>query len=306
MRNLSVDSGGVRIAVRDFGGEGPALVLLHGLTGTFLDWTLMAPLLTAQHHVVALDLRGHGDSGDGDWSWADALADVAAVAEVVGDDNPAVAGHSLGGMLAAMWGEAHPGCPGVVNLDGHGGMKRPDQFVGLDPTTTTQQQHELDAWLTSSEEEFSGPLQPAQVDDLLAQQRALAAKAGVPEDVILDSFRRSLRQENDETWLRPDPGGFGREIIAACERVDLLDLYERVHCPLLIFIATTPFWVPIPAWAKEILVAYRTGLTRDLARLADKQPNVHVTSIDASHSLIVERPQVIADAIINFLTTPLS
>ena len=89
MRNLSVDSGGVRIAVRDFGGEGPALVLLHGLTGTFLDWTLMAPLLTAQHHVVALDLRGHGDSGDGDWSWADALADVAAVAEVVGDDNPA-------------------------------------------------------------------------------------------------------------------------------------------------------------------------------------------------------------------------
>jgi len=302
--NLTVDSGGVRIAVRDFGGEGTTLILLHGLGGTLLDWSLMVPLLTGQHHVVALDLRGHGESGDGEWSWADALADVAAVAEVVGEVNPAVVGHSLGGMLAGMWGEAHPDSPGVVNLDGHGGKKRLDQFVGLDPATATEQQHALAAWLARSETEFAGPLQPAQIDVLLGHQRALAAKVGVPEDIILDSFRRGLRQENDETWLRPDPGGWGSEIIAAADRFDLLDLYARVNCPFLIFIATTPFWVPVPPWVQELLTAYRTGLARDLARLADEHPNVRNISLEASHALIVERPQVIADAIITFLAAP--
>jgi len=148
----------------------------------------------------------------------------------------------------------------------------------------------VEARLTRSEEEFAGPLQPAQVDDLLARQRALAAKAGVAEDIILDSFRRSLRQENEETWLRPDPSGLAREIIAACKRLDLLDLYARVHCPLLIFIATTPFWVTSPPWVQEVIAAYRTGLTRDLARLADKHPNVCITSIDASHALYSRAP----------------
>ena len=167
--------------------------------------------------------------------------------------------------------------------------------------TTTWQQHEEEAWLTRSEEEFAGPLQPAPVDDLLPQQRALAAKAGVPEDIILDSFRRSLRQENEETWLRPDQGGLAGESIAACQRLDLLDLNARVHCPLLIFIVTTPFWVTSPPWVQEVMAAYRTGPTTDLARLADQLPNVCITSIDASHALIVERPQVIADAIIDFL-----
>lgn len=301
--DLTVDSGGVRIAVGDFGGEVKALILLHGLGGTLLDWTLMAPLLTAQHHVVALDLWGHGESGDGEWSWSDALADVAAVADVVGEVNPAVVGHSLGGMLAGMWGAAHPDCLGVVNLDGHGGM-RPDQFVGLDPATAAEQQRRLEAWDTSSLAELAGPPQPAKVDELLTQERALAAEAGVPEDILLNSARRSLRQEHEETWLRPDPGGLGSEIAAAFDRVDMLDLYARVHCPLLIFIATKSLARPAPPWVKEVMAAYRTGLARDLARLADERPNVRIISVDASHALIVERPQVIADDIIDFLAAP--
>jgi pimeloyl-ACP methyl ester carboxylesterase len=121
-----VRSGGVRVAVREFGGRGPDLVLVHGLGRTLVDWTAAASLLTARHRVVAFDVRCHGASGDGPWTWGAVLDDLAAVAAGCGMANPAVAGHSLGGMIAVMWAERRPACPGVVNLDGHG-ASRPQQ-----------------------------------------------------------------------------------------------------------------------------------------------------------------------------------
>ena len=109
--DLVVDSNGVQLAVHDFGGSGAGIILLHGLGRSLLDWQLVAPLLTGDHHVVAFDLRCHGRSGDGPWSWADALGDVGVVAEHLQLVNPAIAGHSLGGMLAVMWGAGHPDSP---------------------------------------------------------------------------------------------------------------------------------------------------------------------------------------------------
>lgn len=44
-------------------GEGPALVLLHGWPHTWRVWEPVLPRLAREHHVIALDLRGLGDSG---------------------------------------------------------------------------------------------------------------------------------------------------------------------------------------------------------------------------------------------------
>jgi pimeloyl-ACP methyl ester carboxylesterase len=90
----------VQLAGRDFGGSGHAIILLHGLGRSLVDWQLIAPLLSVQHHVVAFDQRCHGHSDDGVWSWEKALADIAAIADHLQLANPAIAGHSLGGMLA--------------------------------------------------------------------------------------------------------------------------------------------------------------------------------------------------------------
>lgn len=104
------------IAVKDFGGSGPPILLLHGTGGSSEDWNMVAEPLTESFSVIAADLPGHGASPALD-TWAfrsvlDALAELDL-------DNPAVVGMSLGGMLAVHWGAEHPGCPGVVSLDGH-------------------------------------------------------------------------------------------------------------------------------------------------------------------------------------------
>ena len=68
---------------------------------------------------------------------------------------PAVIGHSLGGMVAALWATHHPECPLVVNVDGHGNPTRPDQFA--DPGGDHGAYQSLLAFLGNAVEELREP-----------------------------------------------------------------------------------------------------------------------------------------------------
>src|SRR5699024_713058 len=54
-----------RLHVRDFGGSGPTILAMHGVTGCTHLWDGVAEKLTRNFHLVACDYRGHGQS---DWS----------------------------------------------------------------------------------------------------------------------------------------------------------------------------------------------------------------------------------------------
>ena len=130
--DTTVPAPDARIAVRDHGGDGPPVLLLHGAGGNLLQWAGFAPLLTPTHRVVTMDLRGHGRSEDVPWAWDGALDDVEAVVEHLALGSPAVVGHSLGGMLAGAWARRHPDCPAAVSLDGHRSVDTdPANYSGL-------------------------------------------------------------------------------------------------------------------------------------------------------------------------------
>lgn len=102
-------AGGVSLHVETYGPrDAPPIVLVHGWMCSAKFWRLQVHDLAKDHHVVAYDLRGHGESGtpkDGDWS-LDRLADdlEAVLVAAVGDERPALlAGHSLGAMTIAAW-----------------------------------------------------------------------------------------------------------------------------------------------------------------------------------------------------------
>lgn len=57
--DFTVDIGGPVHGV-DHGGDGPPLLLVHGLGGSHLDWMAVAPPLARSHHTVAIDLIGFG------------------------------------------------------------------------------------------------------------------------------------------------------------------------------------------------------------------------------------------------------
>ena len=83
------------------GGEGPPLILVHGLGGAAANWTELVPLLVRRHRLLVPDLPGHGGSTAlpavaGLEPFADRVALVAAREGML----PApVIGHSLGGMV---------------------------------------------------------------------------------------------------------------------------------------------------------------------------------------------------------------
>jgi pimeloyl-ACP methyl ester carboxylesterase len=87
----------------------PPMVLLHGLTGHAHTWDHMAPALAERFHVLALDQRGHGDSGHaGAYGTADFVADLEAFAEGLGLRQFVLMALSMGGHNAMAYAAAHP------------------------------------------------------------------------------------------------------------------------------------------------------------------------------------------------------
>ncbi|MGY1692337.1 alpha/beta fold hydrolase [Geodermatophilus sp. SYSU D01105] len=136
-RSRTVDLDGPVHCV-DYGGDDdpgrPAVVLVHGLGGSHLNWDLLAPLLTPHARVHALDLPGFGRSEPGHRA-ASVRANVAVldrfVREVVG--RPVVlVGNSMGGMISILEAAHSPAkVRGLVLVDPAvpGPRGRPDARV---------------------------------------------------------------------------------------------------------------------------------------------------------------------------------
>lgn len=82
-----------------FGGEGPALVLVPGITSPAITWAFVANRLAQSHDVYVLDVRGRGLSEAGphlDYGLNTCAADVPAFAAALGLETPIALGHSMG------------------------------------------------------------------------------------------------------------------------------------------------------------------------------------------------------------------
>ena len=128
---MQVDVNGTRLwfdidgAVLDPDGpvmrERPTIVLIHGGPGSY-DHSYFKPdfaPLARVAQVVYLDLRDHGRSARHDpvdWSFEVCADDVHAFCDAVGIARPIVFGHSMGGIVAILYGARHPGHAGGLIL----------------------------------------------------------------------------------------------------------------------------------------------------------------------------------------------
>lgn len=217
-----VEAAGIASAVIE-GGEGPPLVLLHGPGEFALTWLRVLEELAVSHRVIAPDLPGHGETEwpagkvDGDR----VLAWLADVVDATCDEPPVIAGHLLGGAIAARFAARYPDrLSRLILVDTFGlGLLRPAprfafamaRFV-IRPTEGTQRglMTACMADIDSLRQDMDGDLErleayalaKAQGADLKAALRTLMPKVGVP--AIPTADLESIRVPTTLIWGRHD------------------------------------------------------------------------------------------------------
>jgi pimeloyl-ACP methyl ester carboxylesterase len=159
---------GAKIAY-ELTGSGPALVLVHGITDSHRAWDPLVPDLANDHQVIAVDLRGHGESSRMSPYEPITLAnDVRAVVDAVGTDTPMLVGHSLGGVVVSAYAAFHPARK-VLNIDQAlelSGFK--DALASIEPMLRGSDA-EFQAVMSSLTDMLFGPLGASERARLIAQ-----------------------------------------------------------------------------------------------------------------------------------------
>lgn len=108
------------------GGEGPVVLLIHGMAGSSRTWKDVTQLLVADHTAIAPDLLGHGESAKpmGDYSLGAFASGLRDLLSVIGVERCTVVGQSLGGGVAMQLAYQHPEVVERLVLVCSGGLGR--------------------------------------------------------------------------------------------------------------------------------------------------------------------------------------
>ena len=108
------------------GGDGPAVLLIHGMAGSSRTWKDVMPILAEDHTVLAPDLLGHGESAKpmGDYSLAAFASGLRDLMGVLGIERATIVGQSLGGGVAMQLAYQHPELAERLVLVCAGGLGR--------------------------------------------------------------------------------------------------------------------------------------------------------------------------------------
>src|SRR5437763_11045245 len=216
----TVTSDGVKLAVRDFGGEGRDLLLAHGLASSSHIFDLVAPLLVPEFHAVAYDQRGHGESSkpSSGYGFDHMAADAASVIRELDLRRPIALGHSWGANVVLELGVREPDpVSGLILLDG-GLMSMGDRMD----------------WKTTKQMLAPPPITGMHVDQWLSMMRGFmsAALEVTPE---VENVFRSLMRVDAQGRIRPRLSRANHlRILHALWGQDTGELLRRLRVPTLI------------------------------------------------------------------------
>lgn len=96
---MATSADGVEISFSNQGSGDVCIVLVHGWTNNNTVWDLQVPVLSEKYQVLALDLAGHGKSGNNrsEWTMSAFGEDIAAVVDAAKLKNVILVGFSMGG-----------------------------------------------------------------------------------------------------------------------------------------------------------------------------------------------------------------
>jgi pimeloyl-ACP methyl ester carboxylesterase len=213
---------GLQLHYLDWGNHGaPQVVCVHGYTSSAQAFNAPARHLRERFHVIAPDVRGHGESAwspDGAYQYRDQAADLAAIADQLGLERFSLIGTSMGGIIAMTYAEAHPErlahlIINDIGPDAETGSQRITQMVGSRP------------------DEF------ATLEDAMAYRRQMSPiVAGRAFEDQEELARGVLRRRDDDRWVwKMDPRYIQQRVAQGPPvRPPLWPVLQALPCPTLV------------------------------------------------------------------------
>jgi len=279
MQPRILTSDGVRVAVRDLGGRGRDLLLLHGLASSSHIFDLVAPRLADRFRVVAYDQRGHGESGkpSARYGFERVTADAIEVIDALGLERPIALGHSWGANVVLELGVRAPErVSGLILLDGG--------FSSL---------RERMDWPTAKQTLAPPPIAGMTVEAFLERMRGFLSRdlEVTPE---IEAVALSLMRVDGEGRIRPRLSRANHmRILHALWAQDVRGLLERLTVPTLV-VGTRR--TDVPEDERAFLEA-KAEAAEELSRLGGP---VGFEWIEGIHDVPLQRPDALAELIARF------
>jgi len=133
-----VKGDGIEINLAMWEGAGQSILCIHGITANCRCWDTLAETLAPQHHVMAMDLRGRGQSDrpSQGYSLEYHLQDINCLLDDLDIDRAVIMGHSLGAFIGLAFAAEYPGqVERLILVDGGGDLSQEQLekvFVGGD------------------------------------------------------------------------------------------------------------------------------------------------------------------------------
>jgi pimeloyl-ACP methyl ester carboxylesterase len=266
-RSLFVE-GSPRLHCLEWNPDGATtILLLHGNTANAWWWAQMTAAMPAAYRLVAIDLRGHGES---EWVCPAAYGpanhadDLARLIETLGLERPIVAGHSMGGIAVAAFTREYPR------------MARAAIVIDIAVTSTPRRNrflYRLKALPTVNYPDL---------ETAIARFRLLPKDGEIAHEVIEEIARRSLRRTEDGCYTMK----FDRESFYGGDGLDVEAAIAGARIPTLLI---------------------RAGLSRIMTAEAAERAAISNSLVElkviegAHHHLPLERPHELAELISGFV-----
>jgi len=214
---------GLRLHLVDWGGTGPPLILLHGIARHAHTFDHIAPELGRKYHVLALDMRGHGDSAwsaEGAYLVEDYVKDLEALVDQLRFTKVSLLGNSTGGRVAQVYAGLHP--------------DRVDKLL-VEDVGPERPQNIADAFARRVEQEKNGW---GSEDELVAQ--LVKQNSRTPEPLLRTYAHFGLKKRDDGrlVWKR-DPN-----LVKGFVETELWQYVRRITAPTLYVIGGASRIVP--------------------------------------------------------------
>jgi esterase len=215
---------GLRIHYLDWGTNGkPPFLMLHGISRIAHQFDHIAPRFRDEYHVMAIDMRGHGDSGwspEGAYLVEDYVKDLEAFVEQLNLRNLVLLGNSTGGRVVQVYAGLHPDRMSRLIVEDVG-PERPNEIASA---FTRQVEQEANGW--------------ASEDELLATLKK--SNPRVPESILRSyaHFGTKRRDDGRIVWKR-DPN-LAKGFVAT----ELWRFVRQIQCPTIYILGGASRIVP--------------------------------------------------------------